>query len=54
MVPLYFGGTTSPDIMYVIKRDDGKLFLNFVVETKDVEKHSYMRESEQLRMKVAK
>ena len=53
-VPLYFGGTTSPDFMYVLKRDDGKLSLNFVVETKDVEKHSDMRESEQLRMAAAK
>lgn len=53
-VPLYFGGTTSPDFMYVLKRGDGKLSLNFVVETKDVEKDSDMRESEQLRMKAAK
>lgn len=53
-VPLYFGGTTSPDFMYVLKRDDGTLSLNFVVETKDVEKHSDMRESEQLRMEAAK
>ncbi|MFC1468261.1 type III restriction-modification system endonuclease [Rhodococcus qingshengii] len=53
-VPLYFGGTTSPDFMYVLKRGDGKLSMNFVVETKDVEKHSDMRESEQLRMKAAK
>ncbi|WP_299304481.1 type III restriction-modification system endonuclease [uncultured Brachybacterium sp.] len=52
-IPLYFGGTTSPDFMYVLKRDDGKLSLNFVVETKDVEKRSDMRESEQLRMKAA-
>lgn len=52
-VPLYFGGTTSPDFMYVLKRKSGKLALNFVVETKDVDKHSDMRESEQLRMKAA-
>ena len=53
-VPLYFGGSTSPDFMYVLKRDDGKLSLNFVIETKDVEKSSDMRESEQLKMKAAK
>jgi type III restriction enzyme len=52
-VPLYFGGTTSPDFMYVLKTKDGKLALNFIVETKDVDKHSDMRESEQLRMKAA-
>lgn len=53
-VPLYFGGTTSPDFMYVLKREDGKLSLNFVVETKDVDKQSDLRESEQLRMKAAR
>jgi type III restriction enzyme len=53
-VPLYFGGTTSPDFMYVLKRDDGRLSLNFVVETKDVEKRSDMRESEQLNITAAK
>lgn len=53
-VPLYFGGTTSPDFMYVLKREDGRISLNLVIETKDVEKHSDMRESEQLKMKAAK
>lgn len=53
-VPLYFGGTTSPDFMYLLKRDDGRLSLNFIVETKDVEKRSDMRESEQLKMEAAK
>jgi type III restriction enzyme len=53
-VPLYFGGSTSPDFMYVLKRDDGRLSLNFIVETKDVEKRSDMREGEQLKMKAAK
>ncbi|WP_312802012.1 type III restriction-modification system endonuclease [Corynebacterium variabile] len=53
-VPLYFGGTTSPDFMYVLKRDDGTFSLNFVVETKDVDKRSDLRESEQLRMKAAR
>lgn len=53
-VPLYFGGTTSPDFMYVLKREDGRLSLNFVIETKDVEKRSDMRENEQLKMTAAK
>ncbi|MCT2033592.1 type III restriction-modification system endonuclease [Dietzia cinnamea] len=53
-VPLYFGGTTSPDFMYVLKRGDGKLSLNFVVETKDVEKGSDMRGGDPLRMEAAK
>lgn len=53
-IPLYFGSSTSPDFMYVLKRDDGRLSLNFIVETKDVGKRSDMRESEQLKMKAAK
>ena len=53
-VPLYFGGTTSPDFMYVLKRDDGRISLNFVVETKDVEKRSDLRKSEELKMKAAR
>lgn len=52
-VPLYFGGTTSPDFMYVLKRKDGKLALNFVVETKDVNTHADLRGTETLRMKAA-
>ncbi|MCX0276141.1 type III restriction-modification system endonuclease [Nocardia zapadnayensis] len=53
-VPLYFGGTTSPDFMYVIKRNDGGLSLNFIIETKDVKKRSDLRESEKLRMTAAR
>ena len=53
-VPLYFGGTTSPDFMYVLKRDDGGLSLNFIIETKDVKKRSDLRESEKLRLKAAR
>lgn len=53
-VPLYFGGTTSPDFMYVLKREDGGLSLNFIVETKDVKKRSDLRGSEKLKMEAAK
>lgn len=53
-VPLYFGGTTSPDFMYVLKREDGGLSLNFIIETKDVKTHSDLRESEKLRMTAAR
>lgn len=53
-IPLYFGGTTSPDFMYVLKREDGRLSLNFVIETKDVDKSSDLRESDQLKIKAAK
>ncbi|MEW6864695.1 type III restriction-modification system endonuclease [Trueperella pyogenes] len=53
-VPVYFGGTTSPDFMYVLKGADGKISLNFIIETKDVNAQSDLRESEKLRFKAAK
>ncbi|MGR3808641.1 type III restriction-modification system endonuclease [Pasteurella testudinis] len=52
-VPLYFGGTTSPDFMYVLKKDD-ELMLNFIVETKGIKKDSSLREEEKLRIQSAK
>ena len=53
-VPMYFGGTTSPDFMYVLKGGDGKLSLNFIVETKDVNTKADLRGTEQLRIKAAR
>ena len=52
-IPLYFGGTTSPDFMYVIQRDD-KFEINFIVETKDIDKESSLRGTEKLRIASAK
>jgi len=52
-VPLYFGGTTSPDFMYVIKRDD-KFEINFIIETKDIDKESSLRGNEKLKIASAK
>lgn len=53
-IPLYFGGTTSPDFMYVLKGDGGKISLNLIVETKDVDQASDLRGSEELRLAAAK
>lgn len=53
-VPVYFGGTTSPDFMYVLKGEDGRMSLNFIVETKDVETSADLREVEQRRIASAK
>lgn len=53
-VPVYFGGTTSPDFMYVLKGGDGKLSLNFIVETKGVNAKADLRGTEQLRIKAAR
>ena len=52
-VPLYFGGTTSPDFMYVVKKDSG-YEVNLIVETKDVDKESTLRGIEKLKIESAK
>lgn len=45
-VPLYFGGTTSPDFMYVVKKSDGSEVVNLILETKDVSKRTDLRGTE--------
>ena len=52
-VPLYFGGTTSPDFLYVLKKKDGSLEMNLVVETKDVRNINDLRGTESFRIKSA-
>ena len=52
-VPLYFGGTTSPDFMYVIKKNEDTE-INLIVETKDVDKESTLRSTEKLKIESAK
>ena len=52
-VPLYFGGTTSPDFMYVVKKDTGHE-VNLIVETKDVDKSTTLRGVESLKIESAK
>lgn len=51
-IPLHFGGTTSPDFMYVLKTKDGKLSLNFIIETKDYDVKSDLREAENRRIEA--
>ncbi len=53
-VPLYYGGTTSPDFMYVLKKQSGEHIINLIVETKDVKKDSGLRDEEKMRIKSAK
>lgn len=52
-IPLHFGGTTSPDFMYVLKTKDGKLSLNFIIETKDYDTESHLRDTEEQRIEAA-
>ena len=48
------GGTFSPDFMYVVKKSDGTKELNLVVETKDVETETQLREKEQMKISCAR
>ncbi len=53
-VPLYFGGTTSPNFMYVLQKEDGDLEVNLIVETKDVDSDTGTRIDEDLRIESAR
>jgi type III restriction enzyme len=52
-IPTIAGGTYSPDFMYVVKRADGTKELNIVVETKDVENKSNLRDEEKAKISCA-
>jgi type III restriction enzyme len=53
-IPTIAGGTFTPDFMYVVKKTDGTKELNLVVETKDVENMTDLREEEQMKIDCAK
>ena len=52
-IPLFNGGTTSPDFMYVIDSKDGAKQINFIVETKDMKDEKSLRYDEKIRIKSA-
>lgn len=52
-IPTYVGGTYSPDFMYVIKKKDGSMQLNLVVETKDVDGVEDLRSTENRKIESA-
>lgn len=52
-IPIITGGTYSPDFMYIIKRKNGEKELNIVVETKDVENKTALRDEEAIRINCA-
>lgn len=45
-IPTFYGGTYSPDFMYIVRKADGSKEINIVVETKDVADNSNLREKE--------
>lgn len=52
-IPLFIGGTTSPDFMYVINSGKDSYEINFIVETKDMDDHKGLRRGEEYRIKSA-
>lgn len=53
-IPTITGQSYSPDFMYVVKKDNGEKILNIIVETKDVENQSSLREIESAKIDCAK
>jgi len=52
-IPTIDGQTYSPDFMYLIKQKDGTQLLNLVIETKDYETESSLRDEEKFRISCA-
>tara|TARA_R110002020_G_scaffold229941_3_gene440697 strand:+ start:230 stop:3187 length:2958 start_codon:yes stop_codon:yes gene_type:complete len=53
-IPTITGQSYSPDFMYVIKKDTGEKILNVIVETKDVEHKTVLRDIEKAKIDCAK
>ncbi|MEE1130894.1 MAG: type III restriction-modification system endonuclease [Caryophanon sp.] len=53
-VPMYFGGTTSPDFMYVLTDDRGSNSINLIIESKDLDKDSDLRKIEEYKIEASK
>lgn len=52
-IPLFTGGTTSPDFMYVVNSENGNYEINFIVETKDMKDDKALRREEEYRIQSA-
>lgn len=52
-IPVFTGGTISPDFMYVINSSDRNTEINFIIETKDMKDDLSLRETEKLRIASA-
>ena len=53
-IPVIDGGTYSPDFMYVVKDKLGNKTLNIIIETKDVEGKTQLRDNERIRIENAR
>lgn len=52
-VPMYFGGTSSPDFIYIAKKTDGSEVMNLIIETKDVKNLYDLREIEKSKIRAS-
>lgn len=53
-IPTITGQSYSPDFMYVVKKENGEKILNVIVETKDVEGQTSLREIEKAKIDCAR
>ena len=53
-VPMYFGGTTSPDFMYVLIDETGNKSMNLIIESKGIDKDSHLRKIEDYKIEASK
>lgn len=53
-VPMYFGGTTSPDFMYILTDEIGNKSMNLILESKGIDKDSDLRKIEEYKIEASK
>lgn len=53
-VPMYFGGTTSPDFMYVLTDGSGNQSMNLIIESKGVDNETDLRGIEDFKIDASK
>lgn len=52
-IPIFIGGSYSPDFMYIVKHSSGKYTINLIIETKDVKYKSELRDIEKMKIRSA-
>lgn len=52
-IPIFIGGSYSPDFMYIVKHSSGKYTINLIIETKDVKYKEELRDIEKMKIRSA-
>lgn len=52
-IPIFIGGSYSPDFLYIVKHSSGKYTINLIIETKDVKYESELRDIEKMKIRSA-